>query len=240
MPPLRRVRNERSEVKSDATASKAPSSSHRAVEELRQLIFNGELAAGSDHLESELAARLNMSRTPVREAALALEAQGLLEMRPRKGVRILALSPDDMREIYEVLTALESVAAQNAAMANYSDRELAGLARAIDNMDSALENGDLRAWAQADDQFHTELVRLGGNSRIVSVVAMMADQVRRARAMTLFIRDIPHQSNHDHRQVMDAIRNGKPDEAYRIHHTHRTQARGTLLSLLDKHQLRSI
>lgn len=224
----------------ELTASKMLSSSHRAVEELRQLIFSGELAAGSDHLESELAERLNMSRTPVREAALALEAQGLLEMRPRKGVRIMALSPHDMREIYEILTALESVAAQNAAKIQYDETALKGLARAIDDMDSALAADDLRAWANADDRFHSELVQLGGNSRIVSVVAMMADQVRRARAMTLFIREIPHQSNLDHRHVLDAIRRGDADEAYRIHHTHRTQARSTLLTLLDKHQLRSI
>jgi DNA-binding GntR family transcriptional regulator len=219
---------------------KTLSSSHRAMEEMRKLIFSGELAGGSNHLESELAVRLNMSRTPVREAALALEAQGLLEMRPRKGVRILAISPDDMREIYEVLTALESVAAQNAANAGYNEAELAGLARAIDDMDEALEKDDLRGWADADDRFHSELVRLGGNTRIISVVSMMADQVRRARAMTLFIREKPHKSNHDHRHVLDAIRGGQPDVAYRIHHAHRTQAQSTLLNLLDKHQLRSI
>lgn len=224
----------------DASASKARPNSQRAIDELRDLIFNGELAAGSDHLETELAARLNMSRTPIREALLALEGQGLLEMRPRKGVRILALSPHDMAEIYEVLTALESVAARDAAKAGYGDHELQGLANAIDQMDSALEAGDLRAWADADDQFHTELVRLGGNSRIRSVVAMMVDQVRRARAMTLFMREKPHKSNHDHRQVMEAIRNGNPEVAHRIHHAHRTQAQETLLGLLDKHQLRSI
>jgi len=219
---------------------KSRSSSHRAIEELRELIFSGELAGGSDHLESELAVRLNMSRTPIREAALALEAQGLLELRPRKGVRILAISPDDMREIYEVLTALESVAASNAAQLGYSEADLAGLASAIDNMDQALENDDLRGWAEADDRFHSELVRLGGNTRITSVVSMMADQVRRARSMTLFMREKPHKSNQDHRDVLDAIRGGKADVAYRIHHAHRTQAQSTLLDLLDRHQLRSI
>lgn len=219
---------------------KSRSSSHRAIEELRELIFSGELPGGSDHLESELAVRLNMSRTPIREAALALEAQGLLELRPRKGVRILAISPDDMREIYEVLTALESVAARNAAQSGYSEAELAGLASAIDNMDRALEKDDLRGWADSDDHFHSELVRLGGNTRITSVVSMMADQVRRARSITLFMREKPHKSNHDHREVLDAIRDGKPDVAYRIHHAHRTQARSTLLELLDRHQLRSI
>lgn len=224
----------------DETASKPLSNSLRAVERLRHLIFSGELAAGSNHLESELATRLNMSRTPVREAALALEAQGLLEVQPRKGVRILALSPDDMREIYDVLTALESLAVFNAANASYGDAELAGLADAIDNMDAALDRDDLRAWADADDQFHTELVRLGGNSRIVSIVSMMADQVRRARSMTLFMREKPRKSNHDHRQVMDAIRKGEAEVARRIHQAHRMQAQKTLLALLDKHQLRSI
>lgn len=216
------------------------SSSHRAIEELRELIFSGELAGGSNHLESELAVRLKMSRTPIREAALALEAQGLLEMRPRKGVRISAISPNDMREIYEVLTALESVSARNAAQMGYSEADLAGLADTIDNMDRALAADDMRAWANSDDQFHSELVRLGGNARIRSVVSMMADQVRRARAMTLFMREKPHKSNHDHRQVLDAIRGGQADVAYRIHHAHRTQAQVTLLALLDRHQLRSI
>lgn len=239
MPPLTGLKNLRSEPMDD-TAVKTLSSSHRAMEELRQLIFSGELAGGSNHLESELALRLNMSRTPIREAALALEAQGLLEMRPRKGVRILAISPDDMREIYEVLTALESVAASRAANAGYKEDELAGLARAIDDMDDALENDDRRSWADADDRFHSELVRLGGNARIQNVVAMMADQVRRARTMTLFMRDKPHKSNQDHRQVLNAIREGQADVAYRIHHAHRTQAQSTLLELLDRHQLHSI
>ena len=56
-----------------------------------------------------------MSRTPVREATLMLEAQGLLEVRPRKGVRIPPISPEDMAEIYEVITELESLAAEKAA-----------------------------------------------------------------------------------------------------------------------------
>jgi len=216
------------------------SNSHRAIAELRNLIFSGELAAGSDHLESELAVRLDMSRTPIREAALALEAQGLLEMRPRKGVRISALSPHDMREIYDVLTALESLAAQNAAKAEYSAAELRSLEQAIDDMDAALAQNDLHAWARADDIFHSELVRLGGNGRIVNIVSMMVDQVRRARAMTLHMRATPHQSNADHREVLEAIRKGQSKRAHDLHHAHRTAAKEVLLKLLDKHQLRRI
>ena len=67
-----------------------------------------------------------------------LEGQGLLELRPRKGVRILPLSPDDMAEIYDVLTELESLAAEQAALAGYQVDELQELARAIDDMDTAI------------------------------------------------------------------------------------------------------
>ncbi|MEM7440037.1 MAG: GntR family transcriptional regulator [Pseudomonadota bacterium] len=219
-------------------SGKALSSSHRALQELRSKIFSGELAAGSDHLESELADLLEMSRTPVREAVLTLESQGLLEMRPRKGVRILPLSPDDMAEIYDVLTELESHAAERAAAENFPESDLAALAQAIDDMDKAIADTDLDAWAEADDRFHGELVRLGGNSRIQSIVAMMSDQVRRARTTTLFMRPVPTQSNEDHRKVYQAIREGDAATARDSHRQHRQYAKAILIELLDKHRMR--
>lgn len=214
------------------------SSSQRALRELRQKIFSGELSAGSDHLESELAEQLNMSRTPVREAVLMLEGQGLLELRPRKGVRILPLSPDDMAEIYDVLTELESLAAERAAMAGYDDDDLCDLASAIDDMDLAIARTDLDAWADADDRFHSELVRLGGNSRISAIVHMMSDQVRRARTTTLFMRPVPTKSNEDHRKVYHAIQKGDAEMARATHREHRRHAKTVIVDLLQRHRLR--
>ncbi|WP_417522543.1 GntR family transcriptional regulator [Marinovum sp.] len=221
-------------------AQKPASNAQRAVQQLREMIFSGELPAGSDHLETELAARLGMSRTPVREAALMLESQGLVEMRPRKGVRVLPVSPADMREIYDVLTELESLAAERAAEAGHSEPELAELAAAISDMDRAIEAEDLEAWAEADDRFHAELVRLSGNSRLRMIVAMMSDQVRRAKSSTLFVRPLPVQSNKDHREVYAAILAGDPDTARRVHRDHRRHARDVLTDLLEKMRLRSL
>ncbi|WP_136440497.1 GntR family transcriptional regulator [Pacificoceanicola onchidii] len=222
--------------------SKAPdkpvSSSQRALHELREKIFAGDLPAGSDHLESELAGLLNMSRTPVREAVLTLEGQGLLELRPRKGVRILPVSPEDMAEIYDVLTELESLAAQRAAEAGYDADALRLLTEAIDDMDVAIAEQDLEAWAAADDRFHAELVHLGGNSRIAGIVGMMIDQVRRARKTTLFMRPLPTQSNEDHRQVLQAIASGDATLARAVHRRHRQHAKSIIVSLLAKHRLR--
>ncbi|WP_299043298.1 GntR family transcriptional regulator [uncultured Tateyamaria sp.] len=214
----------------------AMSNVERAVAALRQMIFSGELPPGSDHLESELADRLGMSRTPVREAALMLQAQGLVEMRPRRGIRISPVSASDMAEIYDILTELESLAAARAAEAEYSRNDLKTLATAIRDMESALAADDLRAWAEADDRFHRELVRLGGNARLSMVVSVMRDQVRRARATTLFMRPKPNQSNEDHRRVYQAIAERDPQTAHDVHHAHRQAARDMLVALLDKHQ----
>ncbi len=211
-----------------------------AVDELRKLIFAGGLGAGTDHLESELAARLGMSRTPVREALLRLEAQGLVEVRPRKGVRISPVSPQDMAEIYDILTELESLAAANAASRGLSESDLSELAEAITDMETALDEGDRDAWAAADDIFHEELVRLGGNQRVVQIAEMMSDQVRRARIVTLYMRPAPNRSNDDHLRVLEAIRRGDAVTARYEHRQHRIAAKETLISLLQQHRLSSI
>ena len=216
------------------------SNTQRALQKLRDLIFAGDLAAGSNHLETELAARLNMSRTPIREALLILEGQGLLELQPRKGVRIQPISSADMAEIYDVLTELEGLSAENAARIGYVDADLAALEAAIDDMDRAISAGNLDAWSVADDHFHQELVRLGGNRRVKAIVDMMSDQVRRARAITLALRPLPTKSNDDHRQVFQAIKAGNPDLAGELHRAHRRHAKDIIVGVLEKHRLRFV
>ena len=216
------------------------SQTQRALDVLRAMILSNELPAGSSHLESELADRLKMSRTPVREACLMLEGQGLIEVRPRKGMRISALSPDDMREIYEVLTELESFCAEAVATRKPSEYELAVLARSIEKMDSALSVGNRTDWAEADEEFHTELVRLGGNRRIEKIVETYNDQVRRARAITLHLRPLPTKSNQDHRKLYRALLKGDAEAARRVHRKHRVRARELLTGLLSQAGLLSI
>ncbi|MEM1236869.1 MAG: GntR family transcriptional regulator [Pseudomonadota bacterium] len=210
---------------------------NRATDALRTLIFSGDLPPGSDHLEAELAERLGISRTPVREALTRLEAQGLVHIRPRRGARIVGLSPGDMNDVYEVLTALESAAAGRAAARGLSDEALKPLQMAIDAMDAALEKSDLESWAQADDDFHAALVIASGNKRLVEATALYSDQVRRARMVTLRLRPIPHRSNEDHRAVLAAIRAGDARAAHRLHEAHREGARLLLTDLLEAHQL---
>ena len=92
-------------------AAPGPSMVYAAYEQIRRRILDNVWPPGHRALEQEVALELGMSRTPVREALLQLQNEGLVEVIPRHGVRVLPVSPTDMREIYEILTALECMPA---------------------------------------------------------------------------------------------------------------------------------
>ncbi len=138
------------------------------------------------------------------------------------------------------VSCAESMAAMQAASRGLDPADLHALERTIDDMEAALAAKDRDAWATADDRFHTELVRLGGNSRVMSIVALMGDQVRRAKTVTLYLRPLPLQSNKDHRGVLEAIRNQNPQRAHDIHKAHRVVAKDTLIQLLQQNRLHTL
>lgn len=218
-----------------STQAKSMSQTQRAAVQLREMIVNNKLPAGSNYLETELAEMLEMSRTPVREAVVVLEAQGLVEVRPRRGIRVLPLSAQDMEEIYEVLSGLESLAAEHAARNSISADDRQALEKALSDMDAALEVDDREAWAEADRRFHNILVSLSPNGRLKAVVDSFNDQVHRARMLTVRLRPAPRQSNQDHRALFEAILAGNATEARRIHEEHRKGAMEVILGLLRQH-----
>jgi len=212
--------------------SRAPYS-EVAFAELRRRIFNNELPAGFQATEQEVADLLDMSRTPVREALIRLAGEGLVEVRPRHGMRVLPASADDMKEIYEILTSLESTAAYLVAARGPSDEELQELHSAVDSMEKALDDDDLIAWSEADRQFHSILVALCGNERLTSLVETFMGQAHRVRMLTLKLREKPLRSNADHAELVAAIERGDPEEARRIHRAHRERAGETLVGILE-------
>lgn len=181
-----------------------------------------------------------MSRTPVREAMIRLEQDGLVEIKPRHGMRVLPISPNDMREIYEVLTALESSAAEAVARRGATSDELAGLRAAVAAMDTALARDDLDGWASADERFHWLLVSLAGNERLQQMASQLGEQVHRARAVTLRLRPRPTDSTRDHARLVAAIARRDTESARRIHHDHRGKAGEMLVGLLKHLGLKQI
>ena len=200
-------------------------------------ILENRYPPGHQALEQELATELGMSRTPVREALVRLEREGLVELIPRRGMRVVPLSPADMKEIYEVLAGLETAA---LALMNGKDPasvDLDLLENCLQKMEDALARNDLGSWAEADAHFHQALLSLCNNRRLVDMAATLSDQAHRARMITLRLRPLPNRSNIEHRQVLDAIRQGQWETARRLHHQHRTRTAETLLEILEYYRL---
>ncbi len=209
-----------------------PSLVDRAYGDLKRRILDNELPAGFTALEQEIALMLGISRTPVREALIRLEQEGLVSVRSRHGMKVLPLSPADMRDIYQILTALEASAAELAAKRDLAPEDIARLDDAVADMERALGDDDLSAWAEADDRFHATLVELSGNARLSALALTFRDQSHRARLATLTLRPKPVQSTADHRQLADAIRAGDPHAAREMHRLHRARATDMLYDLM--------
>jgi len=216
------------------------SNTQRAYNELKRRILDNEMPAGYQALEQELAELLGMSRTPVREALIRLANEGMVEVRPRHGMRVLPISAQDMREIYDVLTSLESTAAELVARNGLSQERLETLNGAVRDMDDALGADDMIAWAEADERFHALLVEYCGNERLRAMVRTCWDQAHRVRIATLRMRPKPLDSNKEHAEVVDAIARGDADAARRIHRNHRVRAGRMLVDLLNTHGIRQL
>ena len=214
--------------------------SDRAYWELKRRILENELPIGQQYMEQEIAELLGMSRTPVHEALARLVNEGLVEIRPRHGMRVKPVSLKDMREICQVLTSLESTAAALAASRSLPEEAIFGLRQAVKDMDHALEQNDLNNWAQADERFHRLLVECSGNQRLKALVGTFIDQSHRFRMLTLRLRPKPVASNLDHRAVLEAIVNGDAEAARRLHRKHRERSGRMLVTLLEHHGLNNI
>jgi DNA-binding GntR family transcriptional regulator len=218
------------------TAEK-PTRVQDAYAQIKQQIRTNRMAPGFLAPEPEIAARLGMSRTPVREALIRLEAEGLVELIPRRGARVLPILASDMREIYEILTALEPEAAANLAGRSPSEAELAPLVKATHDMEEALKDEDLDRWAEADDRFHRGLLKLHGNRRLSDIVGSLFDQAHRARMVTIRLRDLPVKSTQEHREVLEFLRKGDPSGVRRVFREHRQRAANELLAILENYRL---
>lgn len=243
--PPRNARNRPAKPAAGTSSSSAPKGRRRtrepfadkAYRELRARILDNSIPSGEQFTEEELAATLQMSRTPTREAMLRLAGEGLVEIRPRHGMRVKPVSVADMREIYEVLTALESTAAALAAARPDHGDSITLMRNAILDMDAALERDDLKAWAQADERFHTLLVAAAANRRLTELVQTYFGQSHRVRMQTLRLRSKPSTSNRNHEAVVDAIEAHDVKRAREIHYAHREKSGRMLVELLARHGL---
>jgi DNA-binding GntR family transcriptional regulator len=220
-------------------SNRAPTTSlvDDAYEQIRRRILDNLWPPGHRALEQEVALALGMSRTPVREALMRLQNENLVEVIPRHGMRVLPVSPNDMSEIYQILTALECMAAELLARRKPTDKELEPLVAATQAMGKALKADDLDAWAAADERFHAHLVELAGNRQLQATVLNYWDRAHRARMFTLRLRPKPVNSTKEHMQMVERLRAGDSVGAATVTRAHRERASRELVAIFERFKL---
>ncbi len=147
---------------------------------LRQEILTGKLKPGERLMEIQLANRLGVSRTPIREAIRKLELDGLVIMIPRRGAEVAQITLKDLKDVMEVRCALDVLAIELACERMERD-ERSKLYQACENFREAVKTKDTRKLAEADVAFHDAIVLSTGNTRLIQLVSNLSEQMYRYR-----------------------------------------------------------
>jgi DNA-binding GntR family transcriptional regulator len=208
-----------------------PTAQQFVLAELRSAITGGELKPGMPIRQDALAAQLDVSRVPLREALKTLEAEGLVEHKVHRGYFVTELSLTDLREIYRLRELLEAEAVREAA-ARMDARLLAALEEAQAEVERAEEAGDVTAMTAANRRFHFALFEASAMPRLIRLIGTLWDSTDAYRS--LYYAGTPNRERvvHEHRAVVDALRDGDVEGALRWLDRHRAHAVTALQDVL--------
>lgn len=147
---------------------------------LRQAILRGELKPGERLMEIQLANKLGVSRTPIREAIRKLELEGLVLMIPRKGAEVAEITEKNLRDVLEVRESLEVLAVQ-LACERMTEEELEVLKEAAQAFEAVIESNDITKIAEADVSFHDVVYNATNNQRLIQLLNNLREQMYRYR-----------------------------------------------------------
>ena len=169
------------------------------------MIESGELRAGDRLNENMLAAKLGVSRGPIREACRGLEQSGLVEVIVNKGVFVRRLSDREAAELYDIRAALMRLAGVTLAPI-IRDEQIADLNSLIEQMDEAARHNDLNAFYPLNLQFHHAITEYGGNERLMVLAASIQREAHLFRRLTLDMTGRMMESNAEHRRIVAALK----------------------------------
>ena len=173
---------------------------------LRQAILKGELQPGERLMEIQLAQRLGVSRTPIRDAIRKLELEGLVTMVPRKGAEVAKITEKSLRDVLEVRKALEELAMQ-IACDKVTENEIQDLQIALEEFKKAINSKELTSIAEADVNFHDVIYNATNNEKLILILNNLREQMYRYR-----IEYIKDYSSHDrlikeHETMIECLKN---------------------------------
>jgi DNA-binding GntR family transcriptional regulator len=177
----------------------------RAYTHLERAILIGELKPRERLVEFDLAERLGLSRTPVREALRRLEERGLVSILPRRGAVVADLSPDEVESIYEVRVCLESLASR-LALASITPAQIAQVAELEAVCTKLTAREDIVAVMAANDRFHDAIYGAARNPCLLELIRQLRQRVSLIRFNAWSLPDRIGRSMAEHRQIVKMLR----------------------------------
>lgn len=208
-----------------------PTAQEFALAELRRAITSRELKPGEPVRQDAVADRLGMSRVPLREALKVLEGEGQVVYAPNRGYFVADLSMADLEEVYRIRRVLEAEAAREAVR-RLTDDDLAALERAHDDVVAAGRAGEIAAMAEANRRFHLGFLELSGLPRLVRLVRLQWDATDAYRALYYGGTENRERVDHEHRDILDALRRRDSAAVVALLDAHREHAVQALRAVL--------
>lgn len=213
------------------TPRRPPTAQEFALAELRRAITSRELKPGEPVRQDAVADRLGMSRVPLREALKVLEGEGQVVYAPNRGYFVADLSMADLEEVYRIRRVLEAEAAREAVR-HLTDADLDALERAHDDVVAAGRAGDLATMAEANRRFHLGFLELSGLPRLVRLVRLQWDATDAYRALYYGGPTNRERVDHEHRDILDALRRRDGEQVVALLDAHREHAVESLRAVL--------
>jgi DNA-binding GntR family transcriptional regulator len=209
-----------------------PLAKTRLVDRIREQIVTGVFPLGARLSDKEIAAEMKVSRTPVREALLQLQSEGLIVVRPRSGTFVFGISESELSQICEVRSLFETGALRMAAAVNPASL-VGALSYPVAEAALALEDKDYARCEALDTVFHETLIALSGNKYLVESYRTISTRVRALRSR------LPQ--NHariagaiaQHRRIIDLVTVGKAEAAAAEIASHVRNVKHQLLSVTN-------
>lgn len=208
---------------------------------LRQRIFAGAVKAGQPLRQEDVARQLGISRVPVREALKRLEAEGLVEFRPRRGYVVATLDPDEIAEIFEIRMILEKQAGGLAARHRTEDDAgpIEVLLRAMDGA-LTLEPDTIERFARLNREFHARLTACSGRPRLCRLMDLLRDQVEGYVRMDAATPGRLEEAQREHWAIFEAFRAGDRRTTAQLCAAHCEHTLNNVLGSLSRQGARGI
>jgi len=215
-------------------ANQAPDSlTERVYRQLRSAIITGKISGGTRLVESNLAAELKVSRTPIREALHKLALEGLLYSIPRAGYIVEEMSDHDIQDLFTIRMSIEQIAAR-LAIEKITPRELDRLKANLDATDAVLATGITAKMVDLDIEFHGIIYRAARSKTLFRICRGLSDHTLKYRIALIHLPEIGQKTRNGHYEIFKAIRSKDPVKADEAIRAHMQLAKQDIIALLEQ------